>query len=63
VIYAQQGRKARAYAEWRDLLRDAPDYDPARANLTILSGKQPVPAGEQEAHRYFGPPVSSCENR
>jgi hypothetical protein len=44
VIYARQGDKARAAAQWRDLLRNAPDYGPARANLTILEGKQPAPA-------------------
>ena len=42
VIYARQGDKARASAEWRDLLRNAPDYGPARANLTMLDGKRPV---------------------
>jgi protein O-mannosyl-transferase len=63
VIYARQGDKARAFAQWRALLRDAPDYGPARANLTILDGKQPVPAGEKEAHIYFQPTARSYEDR
>jgi hypothetical protein len=41
----------------------APDYGPARANLIILDGKQPVPAGEKEAHIYFRPPVGSYQDR
>ena len=56
VIYARQGDKARAAAQWRDLLRNAPDYGPARANLTILDGKQLAPADEKETH-YFQPPA------
>jgi hypothetical protein len=37
--------------------------DPARANLTVLDGKQPVPAGEKEAHSYFRRPVGSYQDR
>jgi protein O-mannosyl-transferase len=36
VIYAEEGNYARAREEWTDLLRTRPDYQPARANLTIL---------------------------
>lgn len=63
VIYARQGDKARASAQWRDLLRNAPDYGPARANMAMLDGKRPVPAGEQETHRYFQPSVGSHEDQ
>jgi tetratricopeptide (TPR) repeat protein len=63
VIYARQGDKARAAAQWRDLLRNAPDYGPARANLTILDGKQPAPASEKGAHSYFQPTARSYEDR
>jgi tetratricopeptide (TPR) repeat protein len=63
VIYARQGDKARASAQWRDLLRNAPDYGPARANLTMLDRKRPVSACEQETHRYFQPPVGSHEDQ
>jgi Flp pilus assembly protein TadD len=63
VIYARQGHKARASVQWRDLLCDAPDYGPARANLSILDGKQPVPAGKKEARCYLQRPVGSHEDR
>jgi cytochrome c-type biogenesis protein CcmH/NrfG len=64
VIYARQGDKARASAQWRDLLRNAPDYGPARANLTILDGKQTVPASEkEEARSYLQKPAGSYEDR
>jgi cytochrome c-type biogenesis protein CcmH/NrfG len=32
VIYARQGKKAEASAQWSALLREAPDYRPARTN-------------------------------
>ena len=64
VIYARQGDKARAAAQWRDLLRNAPDYGPARANLAILDGNQSVPAGEkEEARSYLQKPAGSYEDR
>jgi cytochrome c-type biogenesis protein CcmH/NrfG len=63
VIYARQGHKAQASVQWRDLLCDAPDYGPARANLSILDGKQPVPAGKKEARCYLQRPVGSHEDR
>ena len=64
VIYARQGDKARAAAQWRDVLRNAPDYGPALANLTILDGKQPVPASEkEEARSYLQRPVGFYEDR
>ncbi len=64
VIYARQGRKALAFAQWRDLLRNAPDYGPARANLTILDGKQTIPASQkEEARSYLQKPAGSYEDR
>jgi cytochrome c-type biogenesis protein CcmH/NrfG len=63
VIYARQGHRTRATGQWRDLLRDAPEYGPARANLAILDGKQFVPTDEKVAHRYFQLPVGSYEDR
>jgi tetratricopeptide (TPR) repeat protein len=41
IIYARIGDRTRAAAEWRALIRDAPGYEPARANLDILE-HQPV---------------------
>jgi cytochrome c-type biogenesis protein CcmH/NrfG len=64
VIYARQGDKARAAAQWRDVLRNAPDHGPARANLMILDNKQPVPAREkEEARSYLQKPTGSNEDR
>ena len=40
VIYARLGDKDRAIAQWRELLSEATDYDPARTNLEILGGEQ-----------------------
>jgi cytochrome c-type biogenesis protein CcmH/NrfG len=33
VIYAREGRTARAAQMWRELVRSEPDYRPARTNL------------------------------
>ena len=64
VIYARQGDKAQAAAQRCDVLRNAPDYGPARANLTILDGKQLVPASEQEEARgYLQKPAGSNVDR
>ena len=44
VIYAEQGRTAKALLVWSELLREAPDYQPARTNLSLL-GSQTVASG------------------
>ena len=49
VIYAQQGRTARASQVWHELVRDVPDYEPARTNLSFLSSRSEVPNGEMAA--------------
>jgi len=36
VIYAEEGKDVLASAVWRELTRDVPDYEPARANLALL---------------------------
>jgi hypothetical protein len=51
VIYAQLGDKDRAIAQWRELLRDAADYDPVRTNLEILDGKEAVAAADSALTR------------
>jgi tetratricopeptide (TPR) repeat protein len=64
VIYARQGDKARAAAQWRHVLRNAPDHGPARANLMILDNKQPIPAREkEEARSCLQKPTGSNEDR
>jgi Flp pilus assembly protein TadD len=42
VIYAQEGKTGRASLVWRELVREVPDYEPARANLAILGGQSKV---------------------
>jgi Flp pilus assembly protein TadD len=49
VIYAEQGRTARAWLVWRELVRDMPDYDPARTNLALLGSQNEVVLGETAA--------------
>jgi Flp pilus assembly protein TadD len=49
VIYAQEGKTASASLVWRDLVRDVPDYEPARENLAILGNPNEVAIGETAA--------------
>ncbi len=49
VIYAQEGKTASASLVWRDLVRDVPDYEPARQNLEILGNSSKVATGETAA--------------
>jgi len=49
VIYAQEGKTARAYLIWRELVREVPDYEPARANLEIIGSRSAVALGETAA--------------
>jgi len=49
IIYAQEGKTASASLVWRDLVRDVPDYEPARKNLTILGNSSKVATGETAA--------------
>lgn len=39
VIYARRGEAVRASHLWSELLRDMPEYGPARENLTILGSQ------------------------
>jgi tetratricopeptide (TPR) repeat protein len=47
VIDAEQGDKAGAYAEWRDLLQASPGYLPARINLATLNATDTVDAAQR----------------
>jgi tetratricopeptide (TPR) repeat protein len=49
VIYAREGKIVRALLVWRDLVREAPDYEPARKNLAILATKARLSLGETAA--------------
>jgi len=49
VIYAQKGETSRASQIWRDLVRDVPDYQPARTNLETLGSPNEVASGATTA--------------
>ena len=49
VIYARQERTDRAWLEWRELVHDVPDYQPARTNLALLGSQNEVVLGETAA--------------
>jgi Flp pilus assembly protein TadD len=49
VIFAQEGESARASLIWHELVREVPDYEPARTNLTILGNPSEVANGETAA--------------
>jgi Flp pilus assembly protein TadD len=52
VIYAEQGEFSRARAEWTDVLRTRPAYEPARANLTILDRAERGRVSADFAHTH-----------
>ena len=49
VIYAEQGNTVRASLVWRELVREVPDYQPARTNLALLGSQVTVARGETAA--------------
>jgi len=49
VIYAQEGKTAHASLVWCELLRDLPDYGPARTNLVVLGSRTSVAGADDEA--------------
>jgi Flp pilus assembly protein TadD len=49
VIYAREGSTARAWLLWSELVRDVPDYGPARTNLALLGRQNEVVLGEAAA--------------
>ena len=49
VIYAEQGHSARADSIWRQLVRELPDYEPARINLSLLDSATSATSGERAA--------------
>lgn len=49
VIYAQEGKSVRAAQVWRELMREVPDYEPARMNLALLGRPSEVALGETAA--------------
>jgi hypothetical protein len=59
VIYAEEGRTARAWLVWRELVRDMPDYDPSRTNLALPGSQNEVVPDETEA--VVPPPAASVK--
>jgi Flp pilus assembly protein TadD len=49
VIYDQEGKTVRASVVWRELVREVPDYEPARTNLGLLGIQNEVARGETAA--------------
>jgi Flp pilus assembly protein TadD len=49
VIYAEEGKTVRASMIWGELVREAPDYQPARTNLKLLGNRVEVARGETAA--------------
>lgn len=49
VIYAEEGETNSALLVWRELVRDVPDYEPARKNLRLLASQVEVASGETAA--------------
>jgi Flp pilus assembly protein TadD len=49
VINAQKGKTAGAWLVWRELVREVPDYEPARKNLALLGSQNEVVLGETAA--------------
>ena len=49
VIRAQEGETDRASLIWRELVRDAPDYEPAQKNLALLGSQNEVAFGKTTA--------------
>jgi len=49
VIYAEEGQTLRASIVWRVLMREVPDYEPARKNLELLGSHLEVARGETAA--------------
>jgi Flp pilus assembly protein TadD len=49
VIYAQEGKTGSASLVWSELVRDLPDYGPARTNLALLGSPSEVATGETAA--------------
>jgi tetratricopeptide (TPR) repeat protein len=47
VIYAEEGKTARASLLWRELVHEAPDYEPALKNLGLLGNQVQLTRGER----------------
>jgi Flp pilus assembly protein TadD len=59
VIYDQEGKTVRASVVWRELVREVPDYEPARTNLGLLGIQNEVARGETAA--VVSPPAAAVK--
>jgi Flp pilus assembly protein TadD len=57
VIYAQEGKTVRASLIWSELVRDVPDYEPARTNLALLGSSNE--AARDETAAVVPPPAAA----
>lgn len=62
VIYAQEGKTAHASLVWRELIRDVPDYKPARTNLVVLGNRSPVAGADDETAAAALPPAAAVKS-
>jgi tetratricopeptide (TPR) repeat protein len=49
VIYAEEGKTVRASMIWGELVREVPDYQPARTNLKLMGNRVEAARGETAA--------------
>lgn len=59
VIYAHEGKTLSASLVWRELVREVPDYEPARTNLGLLGSQIEVARGETAA--VVPPPAAAVK--
>ena len=60
VIYADKGEIVAAYSVWSQLVRDVPDYEPARRNLAALRSQREMVLCETNS-RFNVTPMNSAE--
>ena len=63
VVFAKEGRSARACEVWKQLVRDVPVYEPAKANLRLLGSSQPANLGEEAAAIFRTPAAFAHSER
>ena len=57
VIYAEEGNTVRASTVWRELVSEAPDYQPARKNLELAGGR--VEVAHSQTAAVVPPPAAA----
>src|SRR6266852_9032114 len=59
AIYAEEGKTVRAALVWRELVRETPDYEPARKHLRLLGSLGEVARGGTSAVSF--PPAAAVK--